>query len=60
MLLVLSRISHDAVVDVRDRFVDLSAPLLEAASTPAIMSRHALARVRSYLAVADEMDRLKA
>ena len=60
VLLVLSRISHDAVVDVRDRFVDLSAPLLEAASTPAIMSRHALARVRSYLAVVDEMDRLKA
>ena len=60
VLLVLSRISHDAVVDVRDRFVDLTAPLLEAASTPAIMSRHALARVRSYLAVAEEMDRLKA
>jgi rod shape-determining protein MreC len=60
VLLVLSRIGHDAVVDMRDRFVDLSAPLLEAASTPAIMSRHALARVRSYLAAAEELDRLKA
>ena len=55
VLLVLSRIGHDAVMDVRDRFVDLTAPLLEAASMPGIMGRHALARARSYIALADEM-----
>jgi rod shape-determining protein MreC len=60
VLLVLSRIGHDAVMDVRDRFVDLTAPVLEAASMPGIMGRHALARARSYIALADEMDRLKA
>lgn len=60
VLLVLSRIGHDAVVDVRDRFVDLAAPVLEAASVPGIMGRHALERVRSYVAAAEEIDRLKA
>lgn len=60
MLLVLSRIGHDAVMEVRDRFVDLSAPLLEAASVPGIMSRQAMDRMRSYLAMANELDRLKA
>jgi len=60
VLLVLSRIGHNAVVDVRDHFVDLSAPLLEAASAPVIMGRHALARVRSYVGLLDEIDRLKA
>jgi len=60
VLLILSRISHGAVVDVRDRFVDLTAPLLEAASAPVIMGRHTLARVRSYVGLMDEIDRLKA
>jgi rod shape-determining protein MreC len=60
VLLVLSRIGHDAVVDVRDRFVDLTAPLLEAASAPAIMGRQALARARSYIGLAGEIDRLMA
>jgi rod shape-determining protein MreC len=60
VLLVFSRIGHNAVMDVRDRFVDLTAPLLEAASIPGIMSRQAMARVRSYMAMADEIDRLKA
>ena len=41
VLLVLSRIGHGAVADARDRFVDLTAPLLEAASAPVIMGRHA-------------------
>ena len=60
VLLVLSRIGHNAVVDLRDRFVDLSAPLLEATAAPAIMGRHALARVRSYVGMVAEIDRLKA
>ena len=60
VLLVLSRIGHNAVIDLRDRFVDLSAPLLEAAAAPAIMGRHALARVRSYVGMMEEIDRLKA
>lgn len=60
VLLVLSRIGHGAVGDVRDRFVDLTAPLLEAASAPVIMGRHALTRVRSYVGLAGEIDRLKA
>jgi rod shape-determining protein MreC len=58
--LVLSRIGHGAVGDARDRFVDLTAPLLEAASAPVIMGRHALTRVRSYVGLAGEIDRLKA
>jgi rod shape-determining protein MreC len=60
VLLVLSRIGHDAVVDVRDGFVDLTAPLLEAASVPGIMGRQALERVRSYVGLVEEIDRLKA
>jgi rod shape-determining protein MreC len=60
VLLVLSRIGHNAGVDLRDRFVDLSAPLLEASAAPAIMGRHALARARSYVGMVAEIDRLKA
>jgi len=60
VLLVLSRIGHDAVVEVRDRLLDLSGPLLEAAATPGIMTREAMEKVRSYLAMAEEIDRLKA
>jgi len=58
--LVLSRIGHGAIGDARDRFVDLTAPLLEAASAPVIMGRHALARAHSYVGLAGEIDRLKA
>ncbi len=60
VLLVLSRIGHNAVIDLRDRFIDLSAPVLEAAAVPAIMGRHALARVRSYVGMMEEIDRLRA
>jgi rod shape-determining protein MreC len=60
VLLVLSRIGHDAVIDLRDRFVDLTAPVLEATSMPAIMGRQALDRARSYIGLAEEIDRLKA
>jgi len=60
VLLVLSRIGHGAIGDARDRFVDLTAPLLEAASAPVIMGRHALERARSYVGLAREIDRLKA
>ncbi|HEX2447298.1 MAG TPA: rod shape-determining protein MreC [Methyloceanibacter sp.] len=60
VLLALSRIGHNSVIDIRDRFIDLSAPLLEATSAPAIMGRHALARVRSYVGMVEEIDRLKA
>lgn len=60
VLLVLSRIGHGAVVEVRDRLLDVTGPLLEAASIPGVMSRQAVARVRSYMAMAEEIDRLKA
>ncbi len=59
VLLVLSRIGHGVIADTRDGLVDLSAPLLEAASLPAIEARHAMERVRSYTAAFDEIDRLK-
>jgi rod shape-determining protein MreC len=58
--LVLSRIGYDAVVETRNGFAELSAPLLEAASKPVIMARNAAAQVRSYIASFDEIDRLKA
>ncbi len=60
VLLILSRIGHNAVIDARDRFVDLSAPLLEAAAMPAIAGRHVLARFRSYVGLIHEFDELKA
>src|SRR5262245_29528668 len=60
VLLVLSRIGHGLLVNVRDDFVDLSAPLLEAASMPAILGRHALERARSYTGAFAEIERLKA
>jgi rod shape-determining protein MreC len=60
VLLIMSRIGHDAVLSVRDRFVDFTAPVLEAASVPAIMGRHAMDRARSYIGLAEEIDRLKA
>src|SRR4029078_3633356 len=60
VLLVLSRIGNNAVVELRDRFIDLSAPFLEASAAPAIMGRQALARVRSYVGMMQEIDRLRA
>jgi rod shape-determining protein MreC len=60
VLLVLSRIGHGLLVNARDDLVDLSGPLLEAASMPAILGRHALDRARSYAGAFAEIDRLKA
>jgi rod shape-determining protein MreC len=60
VLLVLSRIDHNSVVGVQDRLVDMAAPLLEAASVPGIVGRNAMDRMRSYVGMADEIDRLKA
>jgi rod shape-determining protein MreC len=60
LLLVLSRIGHNGLDDLRERFVDLTAPLLEAASIPVIEGRHLLTRARSYADAFDEIDRLKA
>jgi rod shape-determining protein MreC len=59
VLLVLSRIGHGAIADARDGLVDLTAPLLEVASYPAIEARRALERARLYAAAFDEIDRLK-
>lgn len=59
VLLVLSRIGHGAIADARDGLVDLSAPLLEVASLPAIEARRAMDRVELYLSAFDEVDRLK-
>lgn len=59
VLLVLSRIGHGAIADARDGVVDLTAPLLELASLPAIEARRALDRAELYMAAFDEVDRLK-
>jgi rod shape-determining protein MreC len=59
VLLVLSRIGHGAIADARDGLVDLTAPLLEVASVPAIEARRAADRMRLYAAAFDEVDRLK-
>jgi len=62
VLLVLSRIGHGVLADARDEVVDLSAPLLELASVPAIEARRAVDRVRLYVHVhtnaVEEIDRL--
>jgi rod shape-determining protein MreC len=60
LLLVLSRIGHNGLDDLRERFVDLTAPLLEAASIPVIKGRRLLTRARSYADAFHEIDRLKA
>lgn len=59
VLLVLSRIGHGAIMDARDGLVDLSAPLLELASLPAIEARRISERVQLYMTAFDEVDRLK-
>ena len=59
VLLVLSRIGHGAIAEARNGLVDLSAPLLEVASIPAIEARRAMDRVELYMAAFDEVDRLK-
>ena len=60
VLLVLSRIGHDAIVETRNGFAELTAPLLEKASRPVIMARHGAAQLRAYIGGFDEIDRLKA
>jgi rod shape-determining protein MreC len=59
VLLVLSRIGHGVISEARDGLVDLSAPVLEAASFPAIEARRAYERAQLYAAAFDEVDRLK-
>ena len=59
VLLVLSRIGHGVIADARDGLVDLTAPLLEVASFPAIEARRAMDRAQLYVAAFDEVDRLK-
>ncbi len=59
VLLVLSRIGHGVIADARDGLVDLSAPLLEVASLPAIEARRLVERARLYADAFDEIDRLK-
>jgi rod shape-determining protein MreC len=59
VLLVLSRIGHDAIADARDSLVDLSAPMLEVASVPAVEARRAMERAKLYIAAFDEVDRLR-
>lgn len=59
VLLVLSRIGHGAIMDARDGLVDLSAPLLELASVPAVEVRRLSERAQDYMTAFDEVDRLK-
>ena len=58
VLLVMSRISHGIVIDARDWLVDMTAPVLEVASIPAIQARHVMERARSYAGLFGEIDRL--
>ncbi len=59
VLLVLSRIGHGVIADARDGLVDLTAPLLEVASLPAIEARRAMERAQLYASAFKEVDRLK-
>jgi rod shape-determining protein MreC len=59
VLLVLSRIGHGVIADTRDELVDLTAPLLEVASVPAIEARRAIDRAELYMSSFEEVDRLK-
>ena len=59
VLLVLSRIGHGVIAEARDGLMDLTAPVLEVASFPAIEARRALDRLKLYAAAFDEVDRLK-
>lgn len=59
VLLVLSRIGHAALTEARDSVVDMTAPLLEATSTPVMMARHAASQLGSYVGTFSEIDRLK-
>ena len=58
VLLVMSRISHGIVIDARDWLVDMTVPVLEVASIPAIQARHLMERARSYAGLFGEIDRL--
>lgn len=58
VLLVMSRIDHGIVDGARDWFVDLTAPVLEAASIPAIAARHTVERAKAYAGLFGEIDRL--
>jgi rod shape-determining protein MreC len=60
VLLVMSRIDHGIVDGARDWFVDLTAPVLEAASIPAIKARHTIERAKAYAGLFGEIDRLTA
>ncbi len=60
LLLVLSRIGNSGLDELRARFVDLSAPLLEAASVPVLEGRRLLLRARAYADAFKEIDRLEA
>lgn len=60
VLLVMSRIDHGVVDGARDWFVDRTAPVLEAASIPAIKARHVMDRVKAYAGLFGEIDRLTA
>jgi rod shape-determining protein MreC len=60
VLLVLSRIGYGVVAEARDGLVDLTGPLLEAASLPAVEARRAIERARAYRDAFSEIDRLKA
>jgi rod shape-determining protein MreC len=59
VLLVLSRIGHDAVKDAHGQFSEISAPLLESAASPVVAVRHAWDRSLSYVNLREELDRAK-
>lgn len=58
-LLVTSRLENDFVSSVRGTVADVAAPIFEAVSVPATLARRGLDRANSYLALFNELDRLK-
>jgi rod shape-determining protein MreC len=58
-LMVLSRLQHSYIKDVRAQFENLMAPVLSAAVVPLAPVRRLVARVAAYADLYAELDRLK-
>jgi rod shape-determining protein MreC len=59
VLLVLSRLENDVVRDARGHIADWAAPVLEWASLPAVYARRGWERASAYIALYDDLDRLR-
>lgn len=59
VLLVFSRLENNEIREIRGLFSDLVAPVLQAASQPAIYARRGKDQLADYLELFHELDRLK-